>query len=399
MLRKCDTIFCKKCKKEIDDGSVYCRFCGKKQVETSRAKKTKKRPNGAGNITLLSGKREKPYWARKSIGGKVVSLGTYATKTEAFIALEQANNHTITAIHDYTVEQIYEMLVEQNKDKLTKSGLTNYISAWKYLSPYAKMKMRDVRTVHFQAAINNAQTNGIGYSTWKKIQNLGSLMCKIAMANDLIDKNYAQLITFPEAPERTDKVTFSTDQLRRLWQYWENDDTITAILAMCYNGLRINEFLDLKKEHVDMEERVIYAPGSKTTAGKNRIIAIPEDVLPLYQKMIKAESEYLCPSPQGTRWDAKNFRDRAFYKVLEKYGLDTNEKGERITPHSCRHTYAALCVKNNLNEKATMDLMGHSKYSTTVDLYAESTKKDIEFLRAEADKIRKESPANDQTKR
>ena len=381
---------CIKCKNTIPDKSTYCYLCVKKQLSTSQ-KRTRKRPNGTGNITQLSGKRKKPYWARKYINGKMVSLGTFATKTEAFRAIESASNHDISSIHDYTVQQIYDMLIEQNKDKLTKSGMTNYISAFNYLKPYAKVKMRNIRTIHFQEAINDAKKNGVGYATWKKIENLGSLMCQIAMANDLIDKNYARLVTMPEDPNQNEKVTFSTKQLQTLWELWDKDDTIMIILALCYNGLRINEFLDLKKENIDILERIIYTSGSKTQAGKNRIIAIPEDVLPLYQKMMKNDGEYLVTAPKGGRCDAKNFRDRAFYKTLDKYNLATNEEGKRITPHSCRHTYAALCVKNNLNKKATMDLMGHSKYSTTIELYAESTKKDINFLRSEADKIKKET--------
>jgi integrase len=160
---------------------------------------------------------------------------------------------------------------------------------------------------------------------------------------------------------------------------------------MCYIGLRINEFLDLKKEHVDLKERVIFAPGSKTEAGKDRILIIPPVALPLFERMMETTGEYLFPSPSGKRYDAKNFRDRAFYPTLETYGLDKWEidPSVKITPHSCRHTYAYLCVKNGLDPKATMDLMGHSKYSTSTELYAEATKHDIEFLRKEADKISK----------
>jgi integrase len=281
------------------------------------------------------------------------------------------------------------MLVDLNKDKLTKSGLTNYKSGFNYLDPYKKYKMRDIRTAHIQSAISKAAEEGKGYATWKKIQNVASLMCQLAMANDLIDKNYAQLVTMPKSKEKTEKPSFSQNQLDAMWKIWQKDNAIAAILAMCYSGLRINEFLDLKKEHVDIDQRVIFAPGSKTDAGKNRIIIIPEIAKELFERMMQTPGEYLFPSPTGKRYDAKNFRDRAFYTALETHGLDKceNGTGEKITPHSCRHTYAYLCVKYKLDPKATMDLLGHSKYSTSAELYAEATKHDIEFLRAEADKI------------
>jgi integrase len=380
-------MLCKKCKKEIEADSIYCRFCGKKQLSETIERKKQKRPNGTGTIVKLSGSRAKPFNARKYINGKIVSIGTYATRTEAVIALNEANSKNLSSMYDATVEQIFNIVIEQNKGKLSESGLTNYRSGYLHLSHLAKMKMRDFRTHHIQDAISTAQANGIGYATWKKIQNISSLMCKIAMANDLIDKNYAQLVNMPEQKKKPEKPSFTDSQLSTLWDIWESDEHAAAILALCYNGLRVNEFLDLKKEHIDIEQRIIFAPGSKTEAGKNRIIAIPIDVLPIYEKMMCSKGEYLYPSPTGKRWDAKNYRDRIFHPTLDKYALDPQGK---LTPHSCRHTYAMLCVRNELNQKATMDLMGHSKYSTTLEIYADGTAKDLDFLRNEADKLRRQ---------
>lgn len=381
-------MICKRCKKEIPDGSVYCNLCGKKQIETPRPKALK-RGNGMGTIYKKDGRRRKPWVVSKTLAGKQMILGWFETRTEAAKYLESLNNKNITAIYDYTVEEIYEMLIDLNKDKLTRSGLTNYRSGYIYLEPYSKYKMRDIRAAHIQSAISKAAEEGKGYATWKKIQNVASLMCQLAMANDLIDKNYAQLITMPKVKEKTEKPSFSQNQLDAMWRIWNENNAIAATLAMCYTGLRINEFFDLKKEHVDINQRVIFAPGSKTDAGKDRIVIIPLVAKKLFEKLMKTEGEYLYPSPTGKRYDAKNFRDRAFYPALQAYGLDKceNGTGEKITPHSCRHTYAYLCVKYKLDQKATMDLLGHSKYSTSAELYAEATKHDIEFLRAEADKI------------
>ena len=380
---------CKKCKKEIEDGSVYCRFCGKKQIETS-GPKALKRANGTGSVYKLQGRRRKPWAASIVIDKKRILLGTFVTKTEALKCIESAGtNHKISSIYDHTVEDIYNMLIDLNKERLTKSGLTNYRSGYIYLEPLKKIKMRDIRTVHIQDAINRANEEGKGFATWKKIQNVASLMCQIAMANDLIDKNYAQLVTMPGTKAKSEKPSFSPNQLNKMWELWQIEDTILAVLAMCYIGLRINEFLDLKKEHVDLKERTIFAPGSKTEAGKDRILIIPPVALPLFEKMMKTEGEHLFPAASGKRYDATNFRKRAFYPTLEAYNLDKWEidPNVKITPHSCRHTYAYLCVKNGLDPKATMDLMGHSKYSTSTELYAEATKHDIDFLRKEADKI------------
>lgn len=376
-------MICIKCKNEIADSSIYCQYCGKKQIVTQGEKRTYKRPAGSGTVRKLSGHRANPWNARVTVKGKQISIGCYPTKTQALQEIENARVNGISSWYDMTVEQVYKHVCDLKKDRLTKSGLTNYESGYKYLQHYKNMKMRNLRTYHIQEAIDGAEKSGVGYATWKKIQNIASLMCQAAMANDLLDKNYAQLVTLPQKKEKSDKVSFSREQLDYMWTL-ADDVSVAGILLMCYTGMRLNEFLDIKKEWVDLDKNIIYSKGSKTEAGKNRIIVVPQRAEILLCSLLNTKGEYLYPSPSGMRHDAKNYRDRDFYPALDKYGL--NPSGE-ITPHSCRHTYAMLCVTSGVDQKATMDTIGHSKYSTTLEIYADATKKDVDYLRREINKI------------
>ena len=375
---------CIKCKSTIEDDSIYCRFCGKKQIVTHEEKKLHKRPSGSGTVRKLPGSRANPWNARISVNGKQISLGCYPTKTQALREIENAMTNGVSSWYELTVQQVFERVYELKKDRLSKSGQTNYISGYKYLEQYKNTKMRDLRTWHIQNAIDQADKEGKGFATWKKIQNIASLMCQSAMANDLIDKNYALLVTMPRQQEKTEKSSFSREQLEVMWNY-ADDRSIAAILLMCYTGLRINEFLDLRKEWVDVDNCIIYAKGSKTEAGKDRIIVVPPRAEILLNLLMKTQGEYLYPSPTGKRNDAKNYRDRDFYSTLDRYDLNPNKD---ITPHSCRHTYAMLCVVSGVDQKATMDSIGHSKYSTTLEIYADATKKDVEYLKREISKIK-----------
>jgi len=42
---------------------------------------------------------------------------------------------------------------------------------------------------------------------------------------------------------------------------------------------------------------------------------------------------------------------------------------ERITPHACRHTFAALMIAAGVNAKALSTFMGHANVSITLDRY------------------------------
>lgn len=380
-------MICKKCKQVIEEDSIFCRFCGKKLESTSAPPRKKtKRPSGSGSVSFLKDNRSKPYVARIRKNGKRISVGSFATKIEALAALEQANINGVSNLYNANVGTIYNMLVEQKRNKLSDSALVGYEASFKYYAHIKSHPMRNIRTAHFQEILNDAYAKGMSYSTIKKIQTLGSMMCKIAVANDLIAKNYAEFAEMPLSAPKSEKPSFSSEQLEQLWVLSDTDSTAAIILALCYNGLRINEFLDIKKEHVDLTKRIIFVPGSKTDAGKDRIVVIPQDLVHIYEKMLSSPGEYLCSSPHGKRYDEKNFRNRQFYPFLDKHNMNSDKK---LTPHSCRHTYALLCVKYGLNQKATMDLLGHAKFSTTAEIYANATSKDIDFLVSEVDKMKR----------
>ena len=79
---------CVKCKKEIEDDSVFCRFCGKKQI-TQKDKTNRSRPNGTGTVY----KRGKT-WTASYVHGYIIqedgttktvrsTKGGFRTKKEA----------------------------------------------------------------------------------------------------------------------------------------------------------------------------------------------------------------------------------------------------------------------------------------------------------------------------
>ena len=149
-------MICKKCKKQIEEDSIYCRFCGKKQIESEKPRKRQKRPDGSGTVYKLSGNRSKPYYARVSINGKNVCIGTYTTRTEALVALESVRVNGISNIYNATVEDVYNMLVSQKEDKVSQSALTLYGTCFAHLAPISKMKMNNIiKIIRIQSKILN----------------------------------------------------------------------------------------------------------------------------------------------------------------------------------------------------------------------------------------------------
>lgn len=131
-------MLCLKCKAKIDNDSIFCKWCGKKQMSTP-APKPLKRANGAGSVYKLSGRRNKPWVAFYK--GK--PLDYFEQKSDALRALERAIMLGVPDQHNATVEDMYKQWHEANYSKLSKTAKDAMDSAWGRLSSLKDIKMRE----------------------------------------------------------------------------------------------------------------------------------------------------------------------------------------------------------------------------------------------------------------
>lgn len=75
------------------------------------------------------------------------------------------------------------------------------------------------------------------------------------------------------------------------------DPYYQIVLMLIYNGCRISEFLDLKKENVHLEEQYFDVIASKTENGLRKV-PIADKVLPFYKAWyegLRAACSRTCP--------------------------------------------------------------------------------------------------------
>ena len=365
---------CTKCKKEIPAESIYCLNCGKKQLVTPKPK-VQKRPNGMGSVVKLSGTRAKPYAillsSKKPDGTKCrISGGTFETSTQAKKALAELIAQGVPDLYNVTLEQAREKWKATHFENLTESGKTGYNAAWNYLLSLKDKKLRELKAEHYQEIINKMQEDGKSQSTCEKVKQQVSQLCRWGIKNDVLDKNYGEFIGI-KPQEKKDKEIFSDAEIKKLRTEYDKTKSIAtgSILLLCYTGLRIDEFLTLGKS--DYRDGCFFG-GSKTEKGRNRTIPVPDSVKDIADTLAATEGNYLYSNATGNKYDVKNWRNRVFYKTLESLGI------ENKTPHSCRHTFASMCVKKGVNPKALQDIIGHEDISTTMNVY---THTDMDWLK------------------
>jgi integrase len=365
-------VVCKKCKKEIPDESKFCNHCGAKQV---REKAARRRGNGQGTVFRDA---NGTWTAECTIGwdekdGRLVRKSKrkkgFATKNEALAYIPEMQSMLPPQDANIKFKDLYAKWMARHEEKVTVSTINCYKSAYKYFEQLYYVEVVNIKTEHLQRCIDECPH---GRRTKENMKALGTSIWKYAMQLDLVDRNYAEYI-YIRKEEKESRVAFSTDHLSLMWENVDRVPDLRYILVLCYTGLRLGEMLDAKTEHYHRDDGYFIA-GSKTAAGKDRIITISPKVARFFSDF--GNGEYLF---FGKKITEKKFRDSIFYPALEAIGIDsTKEDGTHLfSPHCCRHTFATLM--KNVNAPATdkQKLIGHAKFEMT----AHYTHTDVESLR------------------
>lgn len=324
-----------------------------------------KNPNGYGTVTKLSGNRRKPWIVKEGISGRQKPIGYTATKEEGMILLAQYNNDPWDIEADkITLQELFDLWEEKRAVKLGTSNRSSLKSAYKHCSKLGKVKYKQIKSYQMQDCIDSC---GCGYSTQGAIKNLWGHLDRFALELDIISKRCSDLLTSDPIPETTKEI-FTDEEVSRLWEN-QNFPWVDSILFFLYTGFRISEMIDLRTKTVNLQEWTLTG-GTKTAAGKNRLIPIHSKIQSIVQKRFEQSKSGYLFEYNGKKLNQTQYRE-FWAAVMEALKMDH-------TPHECRHTFRSRLDSAGANKVCIDRLMGHKSKGTGERVY---THKNIEELR------------------
>ena len=374
-----------------------------------RNSRFRRRPNNTGTVVKLSGKRRTPYCARimsderDIITGKKkqVCIGTFATREEALNALsiyslkrsssitnEEARNlapDLFDRIQEKTQKrvptfyEIYQILDDEEFSKLSKSARNGYSSWIKHFETIYNRTIDNITLADLQYIFDNDKSKG---GTQMHMKVLCSKIFKYAVIHQYIprDFDYTSYIRTAEFKQSTKHYPFTVDEVKKL----QSVDTSEAhiLLIYIYTGLRAGELLHINRDNIHIDEKcdddgterlISYMiTGSKTKAGKNRIVPIHDDIK---QFVI---DELLKPD--------KRLIDCTYVSLNNTILVTVNGYLKAThTMHDTRQTFASLCQLYKVDVYARKKILGHKLKDITFDIYTTASKNK---LYEEVNKIR-----------
>ena len=361
--------------------------------------KFKRRPNGSGTVVKLSGRRRKPFCAKVTLDERNLTngekkrlvIGTFETYQEALNALSLYSLTVNNTISKKEAMEIDPEVYQKVQDKMSKKVPTfldiYYIldnEDFSLLSPHTQNNMhgaiKHLKKLHYlkidQITLKMIQDvfdeDGSNHGTQVHMKTICTKVFRYAVVNQYIsrDDDYTSYIRVAKYEESDMHRPYTINEILAL----KKADTPEAhiMLIFIYTGVRINEMLNINRDNIHIDEKcdddgterlISYMiTGSKTKAGKNRIVPIHDDIK---QFVI---DELLKPEKRLVDVSYPNFTNRTVLIKVNKL-LDTHH-----TMHDTRKTFATLCQMNNLNVYIRKKVLGHRMNDITFDVYTNESK-------------------------
>ena len=357
-------MLCKKCKKELQEGWLYCPWCG------LNAKKPPKQ--------TMYRRKDGLYEKKVTIDGKRVA---FRAKSEKEVIQKIAAYSADAKSETTALFKKYAEDLERSWDELAYNTLRSYKPALKRCVDYfGDMPVGDITPYSISLFLSKMATT-YSQKTIKNHLSMISQTLDLAVMNNEIATNPASIKYKPTGKKPVKRKEAAEQYAEVIRQYWEESLYSWLAYFLLNTGLRKGEALALQYKDIDMEENLIsvsksvyfisdnpYIKEPKTSAGIRLVIlplcvkeklkpGKPNDYIfstggkPLHEHQIDAGWDRFCKAHDMGEWI--------------KGAGGKNRFKPAVTFHQLRHYYATKGSELGIPREVMTELMGHSSYIVT----------------------------------
>lgn len=349
-----------------------------------------KRPDNRYQTQVDCGFDEFGKRKRKTIYGKTIKeLERKVIEFKhSLVKGEVAEKQTIT------FKKMADIWLEHHTSHLSPQTLKRYKSVLsKQLVPIYNIKLNKITTRTVQALLNSLKTEGYS-STIKLSKVVINEVLKKAILYGYITNNPVRDAELPQYSKgkRRALTKMELQAINRTAEFTLKEKVYLYIGL--YAGLRQGEILALSVDDIDLENGVIdvnktliYPANkaeiqyhTKTVSGMRRI-PITEPLLSVLKEYVKTipDNQYLFQRNSDMLF-SKTAKANLWNQITKKINKHMPEGYEtNITSHYLRHTYCTNLYYAGMTAKVAQYLLGHSNIQTTLNIYTDLSKEEIDI--------------------
>jgi len=318
------------------------------------------------------------------------------TRKEAVEKLRKAQREleegTLATGPQQTVKQYLEYWLEEvHKPSLKVSTYVKYRKlVYGYIIPaLGHLKLDKLTPQHVKSLYNQKEKDGLSSKTIHNIHGVLHKALDNAVLWRLVSRNVCDVVSPPRLV-KPEKQSLTMQQAHRLLESVRGHRLEMLLTLALTTGLRRGEMLALRWTDVDLEHQTVtiqrtvdyiprhgYVENEQKTAAGRRVVLLPSFVVDMLKQHRVEQLE--ARLKVGSAWEDRGlvftdlnggyFNPRYLEKLMKKVIAEAGLP--HITLHGLRHSAATLLLSMGVPLKVIQEILGHSSYSITADIYTD----------------------------
>ena len=238
------------------------------------------------------------------------------------------------------------------------------------------LELEQIKTRHIKEYVIHLQSKGLKATYINTVLKHIRGLFNYAVEEDYLEANIANKVRWLK--EITPVIeTFNQEEIKAMLSYYKGKDFLSirnklVVYMLLDTGIRAGELTNIRLCDINGNDLLIHGKG-----GKQRQLTLSpvlEKELLKYIRIRSCDSEYLFISFRGHKLTVESVE--GIFKAMSHLV----RSNIRCSPHTCRHTYSQLLLKQGVDSYIISRLLGHNSMTVTRRYLASLPTKDINKL-------------------